>query len=267
SLLTVINDILDYSKIEAGKLDVEIIDFDLRTTLDSLNDVLAIRAQQKGLEYICMVDPEVPTFLRGDPGRLRQVITNLVGNAVKFTSKGEIAVRVTLDEEDDDHATIHFAISDTGIGISADRIDTLFEAFTQADASVTRKFGGTGLGLSISKRLCEIMGGRMGVKSKAGKGSTFWFTAIFEKQAKSAQPASDVVEIDVASLEGTRILAVDDNATNRLLLEKQLRSWNFRHDEAQSGKAALAKLRKAVKEKDPFVIVILDMQMPGMDGE
>ncbi|GAF92774.1 unnamed protein product, partial [marine sediment metagenome] len=204
---------------------------------------------------------------QGDPGRVRQVITNLVGNAAKFTSEGEVSIRVTLDKEDNAKAKLRFAVNDTGIGIPANRIDSLFEAFTQADASTTRKFGGTGLGLTISKRLCEMMGGKIGVESEVGKGSTFWFTAVFKKQAESRQLDSDVAKIEEASLAGMRILAVDDNATNRLLLEKQLKSWNFRHDEAQDGETALAKLGKAVKQKDPFVIAIVDMQMPGMDGE
>ena len=267
SLLTIINDILDFSKIEAGKLDLEILDFDLRSTLDDMNDVLAIKAHRKGLEYICMIDPEVPSLLRGDPGRLRQLFTNLIDNAVKFTSEGEVSVEVTLKEERHEQATIHFAISDTGIGIPEDQIDSLFDAFTQMDASTTRKFGGTGLGLTISRQLAEMMGGRVGVESEEGKGTTFWVTAVFQKQPDDRLADVEFLEDTAALLRDKRILVVDDNEMNRLVLKKQLHSWQCRHDEAPDGETALAKLRAAATEKDPFLMAILDMQMPGMDGE
>jgi len=263
SLLTVINDILDFSKMEAGKLALEVLDFDLRTTLEDMGDVLALRPQAKGLEYVCLVDPDVPSLLRGDPGRLRQVLTNLTGNAVKFTSKGEVRVHVALEKEGDATATIRFSVIDTGIGIPADRLDALFDAFTQVDASTTRKYGGTGLGLSISKQLAELMGGQIGVESEEGKGSTLWFTAVFQKQSGGA---SAVVE-SPGDLRGKRILVVDDNETNRLLLERQLLSWGCRHEEAVEGGTALEKLRAAAAENDPFDVAILDMMMPGMDGE
>ena len=183
SLLTIVNDILDFSKIEAGKLEMEDLAFDLRNTLDEMGDLLAMHAHEKGLEFTILMESEVPSRLIGDPGRLRQVLTNLVGNAVKFTQRGEVAVGVSLDSEDEKTATIRFAVRDTGIGIPEDRLEALFQPFTQADASTTRRFGGTGLGLSISKSLVELFHGQIGGTSTLGEGSTFWFTARFEKQA------------------------------------------------------------------------------------
>ncbi len=184
SLLALLNDILDFSKIEAGKLDLEMLDFDLRALLDDFAATLALRVQEKGLEFICAAAPDVPSLLRGDPGRLRQVLTNLAGNAVKFTAKGEIAVRASLVEETDDEVMIRFSVKDTGIGIPVDKQELLFQKFTQADVSTTRKYGGTGLGLAISKQLTEMMGGEIGVVSAEGQGSEFWFTARFAKQAE-----------------------------------------------------------------------------------
>jgi len=265
SLLALINDILDFSKIEAGKIELESLSFDLRTTLEDLGDILAVRAQEKGLEFLLMAAPEVPSLLSGDPGRLRQVITNLVGNATKFTSQGEVAVRVTLDKETEKDATIRFSVSDTGIGIPKDRLDSLFQPFTQVDASTTRRYGGTGLGLSISKQLVNLMGGEIGAETELGKGSTFWFTAVFRKQ-----PEESVVPSKrdfVGSLEGLRILVVDDNETNRLLVRRQMASWHFRCEEAADANTALEKLRASAREGDPFRVVILDMQMPEVDGE
>ncbi len=263
SLLTVINDILDFSKIDAGKLDLEVLDFDLRTALDEMNDTLAAKAQVKGLEYVCHVELDVPSFLRGDPGRLRQVLTNLIGNAAKFTSDGEIKIHVLLEREGDDYAIVRFAVSDTGLGIAQDRLRSLFEAFSQADASTTRKYGGTGLGLSISRQLVELMGGEIGAESEVGKGSTFWFTARLEKQSEGAHAEPAVPE----DIRGKHMLVVDDNATNRLVLKERLLSWDCRHDEAPDGRIALDKLKAAEDEGDPFDIAILDMQMPEMDGE
>ena len=263
ALLVVINDILDFSKIEAGKLCLEILDFDLRTTTEDMNDVLAIKPQEKGIEYACIIAPEVPVLLQGDPGRLRQVLTNLIGNAVKFTSKGEIIVRANLVSENEDNTTIRFAVTDTGIGIPKEKVDSLFEAFTQVDASVARKYGGTGLGLAISRQLITMMGGEIGVDSEPGKGSTFWFTVKFGKQPRGRQTPVEVR----TSIEGMRVLIVDDNSTYRFVLREQLRSWRCRPEEACDAETAIEKLRTAARDKDPFPIAILDMQMPDMDGE
>lgn len=264
-LLTLINDILDFSKIEAGKLDLEIIDFDLRNTLEDTGDMLALRAQEKDLEYISIVDPAVPSLVRGDPGRLRQIIINLAGNAIKFTSEGEVVVRVDLESETEKKVTLYFSVSDTGIGIPSSRLSSLFDIFTQADASVSRKFGGTGLGLSICKRLTELMGGKISVESEEGEGSTFHFTAVLEKQPPAAPPAP-VAEDEVA-IEGKRILAVDDNETSRYWLAMLLKSWGADYDQAAGPQEALDKLKNAARESSPFQIAILDMQMPDMGGE
>jgi signal transduction histidine kinase/DNA-binding response OmpR family regulator len=263
SLLSIINDILDYSKIETGKLDLEIIDFDLRVAIDEVSDIIAIKAYEKGLEYVAMVHPEVPSLLCGDSGRLRQILINLVGNAIKFTEKGEVAVRVSLENEDTAHATIRFGVSDTGIGIPQDRMDRLFQSFSQVDSSTTRKFGGTGLGLTISKQLAEMMDGQIGVESEEGGGSKFWFTAVLEKQPAGREEKIVVPE----DIKGKRILIVDDNATNRYVLQEQLKMWECRNEEASNGVQALEELGRAVESKDPYEIAIVDMQMPEMDGE
>ena len=261
-LLTIINDILDFSKIEAGKVDLEMIDFDLRTTLEDMGDILAWKAQEKGLEYICMIHPDVPSLLCGDPGRLRQIIVNLAGNAIKFTEKGEVVIRAALEHEDADHATIHFSVSDTGVGIPQDNLERLFDKFSQADSTTTRKYGGTGLGLTISKQLSELMGGDIGVESREGKGTKFWFTAVLKKQPQEEKPMAVGKDI-----KGSRVLVVDDNETNRLLLKEQLASWGCHHQEVSGGTDALKVLHSAVIDKAPFDIAVIDMQMPGMDGE
>jgi signal transduction histidine kinase/CheY-like chemotaxis protein/HPt (histidine-containing phosphotransfer) domain-containing protein len=266
ALLWIINDILDFSKMAAGKLETETLDFDLRLTLEDMTDVLAIRAHEKGLEMACLVEPAVPSLLRGDPGRLRQILTNLAGNAIKFTLKGEVIVHVGLDHEDDDEAMIRFAVKDTGIGIPADKLGTLFDSFTQADSSTTRKFGGTGLGLTISKQLCELMGGQVGVESEEGKGSTFWFTACLKKQPPGRKTAITAQDTDL-SLKGIRILGVDDNETNRRVLAGMLSLWECRHEEVADSRTAMKRLRAAKESGDPFRIAILDMQMPETDGE
>ena len=263
SLLSIINDILDYSKIEAGKVDLENIDFDLRVALDEVTDLVALKAHEKGLEYVAMVQPEIPSFLCGDPGRLRQILINLVGNATKFTEKGEVTIRISLENENSTHATIRFSVSDTGIGIPQERMDRLFQSFSQVDSSTTRKFGGTGLGLTISKQLAKLMGGKMEVESEEGKGSTFWFTAVFEKQPEGREKKI-IVPVNIKN---ERILIVDDNATNRYVLQEQLNLWGCRYGEASSGMQALEELRLAVDSKDPYEIAILDMQMPEMDGK
>ena len=263
SLLGIINDILDFSKIEAGKLDLELIDFDLRAALDDLNDTLVLHAHAKGLEYTCLIEPDVPSLIKGDPGRLRQVFTNLISNATKFTEKGEVSLVVAPVARTAETVTLRFSVRDTGIGIPADRTGVLFEAFMQADSSTTRKYGGTGLGLAICRQLVELMGGQIGVESEPGKGSTFWFTAVFRLQPQGAQED----KIIDAGIRDARILVVDDNATNRLVLKKQLESWHCRHDEAPDAPSALEKMRDASANGDPYRVAILDMQMPGMDGE
>ena len=267
ALLAVINDILDFSKIDAGKLDLEEIDFDLRTTLEQTNDILALKAQDKGLEYVCLIDPNIPSRLQGDPGRLRQVLTNLAGNATKFTHQGEIIVRVNLLDETESDVRLRLEIEDTGIGIPEGRLAELFEAFTQADTSTSRQYGGTGLGLSISKRLVEMMGGEIGAESEENKGSKFWFTAVFGKQATEVEPIGVKAEELRANLQRSRILVVDDNATNRLVLKRQFEAWGIEHEETPDGKRALSALENAFKQEKPFTIGLLDMQMPNMDGE
>jgi len=263
ALLTVINDILDFSKVEAGKLDLEVLDFDLRVMLEDAVDMLALQAHEKDLEFVCMVDPKVPSLLRGDPGRLRQVLVNLATNAIKFTLKGEVSIRVELESEDEDQVVVRFTVKDTGIGISPEKIDALFQPFAQEDASTTRRFGGTGLGLSISAKLVQVMGGRIGAESEKGKGSTFWFTAGLSRQPADAGADAWLF----GEISGLRILVVDDNATNRRLLALLLKSWGCRFAEAPDAEEGLNALRSAVAEGDPFRIAILDMQMPNVDGE
>ncbi len=263
SLLAIINDILDFSKIEAGKFDLEMLDFNLRTLVDDFGVLLAVKAQEKGLEFACAVAPDVPVFLRGDSGRLRQVLMNLAGNACKFTAEGEVAVQVDLESDTGDEVLLRFSIRDTGIGIPKDKQALLFESFRQLDTSTTRKFGGTGLGLSISKYLVEMMGGEIVVESELGKGATFWFTARLAKQPEREQnPSSNLKE-----LVGVKMLVVDDNATNRQILNRQLEAWGVRKATAADGPTALKMLDEASKHGDPFSLAILDLQMPGMDGE
>lgn len=270
ALLSLLNDILDFSKIEAGKMELEHVDFDLRALVEGVAETLAVKAHEKGLELACLVDAAVPRYLRGDPTRLRQILLNLVGNALKFTEKGEIVLSVAPAESEpqQERVSVRFAVRDTGIGIPKDQLDAIFQSFSQADASITRKYGGTGLGLTISKRLVEMMGGVMGVDSEVGKGSTFWFTAALEMGEGSAKKEHlRVDETVLQRIRSTRVLAVDDNATNRFVLTEMLRVWGYPHDEAPDGPAALAKLREAQGNGTPFHLVILDMQMPEMDGE
>jgi two-component system, sensor histidine kinase and response regulator len=263
ALLAVINDILDFSKLEARKLMLEITDFDLHEVLEYAAAVLAIKASEKGLELTCELQPGTPWLLRGDPGRLRQVLVNLLGNAVKFTPQGEVAVGVRLESEGERTAILLFTVSDTGIGFQQDRASSLFEPFIQGDGSSTRRYGGTGLGLAISKQLVEMMGGQIGVESEADKGSTFWFTAVFEKQPRLSIPATD----GEPGLRDTKVLVVDDNATNRSIVRRLLNSWGCRPEEAVDAKSALAILRQAARDADPFRIALLDITLPGMDGE
>lgn len=262
TLLILINDILDFSKIEAGKLELEILNFDLQSLLDDFAAALAVRAQEKGLEFICAADPDVPYLLQGDPGRLRQILTNLVGNGIKFTEQGEISVHVKMLSRTENEVELHFSVRDTGIGIPADKLDLIFNKFTQADTSTTRQFGGTGLGLAISKQLSELMGGSIGVNSEKGKGSEFWFTVRLKIQpegSKSKLPTP-------ANLHGVRILVVDDNTTNREILFVRMKSWGMRPTEVPDGPTALEAMNAAYEEGDPFKIAVLDMHMPGMDG-
>ena len=260
SLLALLNDILDFSRIEAGKMDLETLDFDLRGLLDDLTALLATRAQEAGIEFICAAAPDVPGLLSGDAGRLRQVLLNLASNALKFTHQGEVAVRVCPEWETDAEVMLRFSVKDTGIGIPVDRQGFLFEKFTQADASTTRRYGGTGLGLAISKQLAELMGGDIGFVSAEARGSEFWFTARFAKQAGRERGAPAP-----AGISGFRILVGDDNATSREVLTAQLGAWGARAEEAADGATALRALCAARDSGDPFAAAILDIEMLGMD--
>ncbi len=262
NLLTIINDILDFSKVEAGEMRLEIIDFDLRSAVEDAVGLLAERASDKGLELASLVEYDVPTTLRGDPGRVRQVLVNLLGNAVKFTEDGETILRVGLVEDNQDAAVVRFEVADTGIGMTDEQRSRLFRAFTQADTSTTRKYGGTGLGLAISKRLVEMTGGEIGVESEPGKGSTFWFTMPLKKQPAGVQTAPK----PSGDLHGLRVLVVDDNEANRRILCKQTSAWDMESDSAEGGPQALRILRSAAREGRDYDLAILDMQMPEMDG-
>ena len=263
ALLTIINDILDFSKIEAGGLELEIIDFDLRAVVEEVDDLLAERAHAKGLELAALVASEVPTAVVGDPGRVRQVLTNLVGNAIKFTAAGEVVVRAELVEQDAQDVLVRLAVSDTGIGIAAHAQAALFEPFSQADASTTRAYGGTGLGLTISRRLVQMMGGQIGVHSAVGQGSTFSFTVRLGKQAQPALSAPAARRLDLC---GRRVLIVDDNHTNRTILEQQVAAWGMRSSSAPDGAGALELLRAGKPGAASYDVALLDMEMPGIDG-
>jgi two-component system sensor histidine kinase/response regulator len=262
TLLTVINDILDFSKIEARKLALETTGFDLHTPLREAVEMVAVEAHRKGLELICQIVGEVPRRLQGDPGRLRQILVNLLANSVKFTHAGEIYLTVEFEAEYKGAAILRFRVKDTGVGFPEDQAPFLFEPFVQADGSTTRKYGGTGLGLTISKQLVEMMGGRIGVQSVPGKGSTFWFTIALEKQA---EPAAPLTKFDL-SLQSPKVLVVDDNATNRRLLHTLLTSCGCRSEEVAHADSALAVLQGAVRASDPFRLALLDGQMPENDG-
>jgi PAS domain S-box-containing protein len=264
SLLTVINDILDFSKIEAGKIDLESVDFDLRDCLESTLRILALRADQKGLELLCEVDPDVPELVRGDSTRLRQVITNLAGNSIKFTDHGEIALRIRVESKSAADYLLHFTVSDTGIGISPDKQKLIFAPFSQADSSTTRKYGGTGLGLTISTRLVQIMGGEISVESELGKGSQFHFTMRFGVAEAQSRATQHTNSLDI--IRGAKVLIVDDNRTNRRILEQMLGHWEMRVDSAESGEQAIQRLVAARQQGDPYTLMLTDMHMPVMDG-
>jgi light-regulated signal transduction histidine kinase (bacteriophytochrome)/CheY-like chemotaxis protein len=262
ALLTIINDILDFSKIQAGKLLFETLDFNLVETIESTLDLLAELALAKDIELAGAIEPDVPSRLRGDPGRLRQILTNLIGNALKFTSEGEVIVRVSKGTETETHAEVRIEVQDSGIGIPLETQGRLFQAFSQADGSTSRKYGGTGLGLAISKQLVTLMEGKIGVKSEPGKGSTFWFTTQLEKQTGEAV-TRHALAFDQLPM---RVLVVDDNHTNRQILLNQVRAWKMQVGSAASGDEALDRLRVAVAEGQPYDVALLDVQMPAMDG-
>ncbi len=261
NLLELINDILDFSKIEAGKLDLEILDFDLCTMMEDTAELLSMRSAEKGLELVCSIDPAIPAGLRGDAGRVRQIITNLAGNAIKFTPSGEIVLKATCTDEQPDSVMVLFEVSDSGIGIPADRLEAVFAPFTQAEGSTTRKFGGTGLGLAICKQLAEIMGGTIGVTSEYGVGSTFHFTVRFAKGTRTTCPLESRTE-----LTGCRILVVDDNNTCRSQLVARLEKWGCHTAAAADGEQGLALVREGVTSGLPFQVALVDQKMPGPDG-
>jgi signal transduction histidine kinase/DNA-binding response OmpR family regulator/HPt (histidine-containing phosphotransfer) domain-containing protein len=261
ALMRLLNDILDLSKIEAGKLEMEMLDFNVRPLLEDIVSGMALQAHAKRLELICDISPAVPVLLRGDPGRLRQVLLNLVNNAVKFTERGEVCVRAEMEWEKGDAVLLRFSVKDTGIGIAPDQQARLFENFTQADSSTTRKYGGSGLGLAIARQLAQVMGGEIGVHSQIGQGSEFWFTALLAKQ-----PCEETPQAVPADLHGAHILVVDGNATLRAVLMAQLRRWGARCTEALDGPTALRLLEQACTAGDAYMAAIVDMQMPGMDG-
>ena len=268
SLLSVINDILDFSKIEAGKLALDNIAFDLRSLMEDLAASMAVRAEEKDLELVCALTLDVPSLLQGDPGRLRQVLVNLVGNAVKFTSKGEVTVRVSLEQETARDVVLRFSVRDTGIGIPANKLNVIFRKFTQVDASTTRKYGGTGLWLAISKQLAELMGGDIGMQSEEGKGSEFWFTARLERSspgksisateisARARQAISDDGQKE-PRWNDFRVLLAEDNITNQQVALGMLRKLGIRADVVANGREAVAALRAI-----PYDLVLMDVQMP-----
>ena len=261
NLLELINDILDISKIEAGKLEIDEVDTNIQEILEEVASLLSVKAHDKELEFICIADPEVPVNIKADPARLKQVLINLGGNAIKFTKEGEVVIRVTLESKSDSEETLRFSVRDTGIGIPYGKKNLLFQKFSQVDASTTRYYGGTGLGLAISRELVELMNGEIGFESEEGKGSEFWFKLKLEKVSAAEMP-----EWHDMGIEGIHALVVDDNRTNREVLVKLLTSWNMQVEEAKDGPSAIQKLFKAHEEGEPYQIALLDMQMPGMDG-
>jgi signal transduction histidine kinase/DNA-binding response OmpR family regulator len=263
SLLTVINDILDVSKIEAGKLDIDQAEFCLRVSLGEALKTLALRAHEKDLELALRVHPDVPDNLLGDPTRLRQILFNLVGNSIKFTDRGEVAVQVSVESSDADMATLHFAVADTGIGIAPEKRKVIFEAFAQADKSTSRRYGGTGLGLTISSRLVAMMGGRMWVESEVGQGSTFHFTLKLQRGKQAAEAGAMPLP---AVLHDVAVLVVDDNSTNRQMLNELLSHWGMKPTLAEDGKSGIEILERTNAAGEAFPLILLDNHMPDMDG-
>jgi PAS domain S-box-containing protein len=263
ALLTLINDILDFSRIEAGKLSLDITEFDLGDNLGNTLKALAVRAEQKGLELVCHLPPDLPVALRGDPGRLRQVVINLVGNAIKFTERGEVVFSVEAESQTEDRVTLHFSVADTGIGIPVGHQQRIFEAFAQADSSTRRRYGGTGLGLAIASRLVGMMGGRIWVESEEGRGSTFHFTACFDLQER---PPVSLALPEPSGLRGLPVLVVDDNATNRRILEGMLKHWLMKPTLAEGSVEGWEALEQARDAGSPFPLILLDSHMPHMDG-
>jgi signal transduction histidine kinase/CheY-like chemotaxis protein len=261
-LLIVINDVLDFSKIEAGRLELDLIGFNLRDALEETARALALRAHEKGVELVCEMKPDVPDFIVGDPVRIRQVLVNLLGNAIKFTERGEVALEVGVESRQGDQVELHFTVRDTGIGIPADKQHVIFEAFSQADGSTTRKYGGTGLGLTISTRLVEAMHGRIWVESAPGEGSCFHFSAMFAVAAQVASYHGD----DDTLIAGVPVLVVDDNLTNRRVLTEMLWQWHMRPTAAASAPEALSLMRSAADRGQGFPLIVTDVHMPGMDG-
>ncbi len=263
ALLTIINDILDFSKVEVGKLEIEDIEFNLRGIVDDVVALLSGPVQSKGLELVSIVENAVPVVVSGDPGRVRQVLTNLIANAIKFTATGEIVIRVAVDETDDADSVVRFSVADTGVGIAADQLESVFQPFVQADSSTSRKYGGTGLGLAISSQLVALMGGDCGVSSRIGEGSNFWFT--IRVHADAAQDTYGQLSRD-ADLDGVTALIVDDNATQRKVMSEYLTDWGMAVTTAPSGEAALRAMRSAATRGEPFAVALLDRAMPDMDG-
>jgi signal transduction histidine kinase/CheY-like chemotaxis protein len=259
SLLAILNDILDFSKMEAGKMELSPIEFHLRDCLDEAMKILALRAHDKGVELTCRVPPELPDTFVGDPSRLRQIVVNLVGNALKFTETGEVKLEAAVEEQSEDSVVLRCSVTDTGIGIAREKQKAVFGTFTQADGSITRKFGGTGLGLAISSQLVTLMGGRIWVESELGKGSTFHFTMRLRRW----QPAGEVRPL---KLDGASVLVVDDNATNRRILEEVLRHWGMLPVMARGGAEALLLVERAAEQGARFSLILMDVQMPEMDG-
>jgi len=262
TLMNLINNILDLSKVESGNLELEKTEFNLEELSEQVMELMAYRAHEKGLELAFQISPEVPINLMGDPNRLKQVLVNLIGNALKFTEKGEVVLEVKSVERADDKCRILFSVKDTGIGIPKEKLEQIFDPFTQADASTTRKYGGTGLGLTISKKLVERMGGGIEVTSQPGQGTTFYFTLPFEiRKGGSIQEASPII-----SLKGLKVLLVDDNATNRLILSHILVSWGAQVTQAESGEAAISELKRSTAANQSYQLLLLDCRMPKMDG-